>query len=240
VVVAFLVEGMFKNFLRGTDRNIMKASTLLISLVFCLFGSLSHGGTEEAEKSFEMEEETVQIRDTEAERVAAQKEAKKQQQIEAARAAQLKSILAEKEKVSKRAKTDIANAEVSRKKSEKSIALENAEIAKLKTQIDTLKGQVASAEDKAKTAQQTEQTGREAIETSKKELANLNVRKRKADMANVIYSARISHLKAEYQRISQQHAQAQAATKQSEKQSYDNRASQDKLTRDISSVKTNQ
>jgi hypothetical protein len=213
--------------------------TITLFLASSFFQNFAFAQTEDSQKAFELEEENIEIKDTEAERIGAQKEAKHQQQIEAQRAAQLKKLQDEKARVSKKAKIDIAIAEAKRIKAEKEIQRQNAEIAKLKSQIDLLKTQVASAEEKAKTAEQTVDTGRSEIEKIKKEQADLSVRKRKAEMANVIYSARILRLKAEYRRMSGRRSQTLKQTKQAERDSYQNKNTQNQLTRDISSVKEN-
>lgn len=144
----------------------MKANTVL--LLICLsFSIVAPAQIDDRGKEIELEQDTLQIHDLEAERKNALAEALRQEKEKAHLENQLKVVTSQKASILEKAKRDIALAEARRITSESAQKVYQAQITKIKQESKKLEDHSNAALMAAKKAEDTAQAGRSELENQR-------------------------------------------------------------------------
>lgn len=215
----------------------MKVLAIVLLLVMSSTITFAQAGENDAEKQFDMEEDTVQIHDLEAERTAAKEEALRQEKQERETKKELTKLESRKNQeaaVTKKVvllyRDRILTAEKGRKNAEAQSAILNKEIQKMKMQV-------TASETKAKSSEGTAKEASNMVNDLKKQKGDLTKRETNAIRQTTALESQLRLLKIQYARLKMETQQLEGHLKMIEDVEAKREAERDKMNRDISSMK---
>lgn len=216
----------------------MKA-LVIVSLVCFIFISVRVFGddiNDEKQSQFELEDENIQIHDIEAERKAAEEEARHEEEIKKQDHAKLVNLRAEKTRTLKKAQGEIAAFEARRSRAVKDQKAYQNESTLLQKQIQALNDKVNLKETQAKTAEDLASTGKKEVEKSRDDKADLLKRNEKAEKAIAEYTTEAQRLQAQYQKLTNENGQLSDHVKMVEENSRRRLQQRDLAKRNLASA----
>ena len=156
---------------------------------------------DQREKELDVETETLQIHDLEAERKLAAEEAKRQEQEEKSLQAKLEQVKQKKESVLERSKKEIAVSEGRRIRAEEQQKVYHASIKKIQNEIKKIEAQIEKASLEAKRADGLAETGRGELASAKTKRDSLVKEYKEKFASSLKAKLEARRLKAEYQKV---------------------------------------
>ena len=194
-------------------------------------------GSDDKEQQFEMEQENLDIHDSEAQRKAAKDEALHQEKLEKERLRQLKALQIKKELELKLAKKQMAAYQDRIKVSEKKRKGYEDESGHLERELTQLRDKVSAQENKAKDSEVAAADALKLLNSKKQEKIDLLKRDTQSTRAISRNEDKIRTLKLQYARLNMETRQLEGHLKMMEEADAKKELEREKIERDVSSMK---